>query len=108
MRIQVFPSRAEMAQAAAQRASGLLQEAIARRGEAIFVAATGVSQFEFLDALVVDPGVDWSRTTLFHLDEYVGLPDVHPASFRRYLRERLISRVQPGVVHQIRRRRVIP
>jgi glucosamine-6-phosphate deaminase len=57
------------------------------------VAATGASQFEFLDALTSAPGIDWSRVEVFHLDEYVGLPSTHPASFRKYLFERLIHKV---------------
>jgi glucosamine-6-phosphate deaminase len=56
------------------------------------VAATGASQFEFLDALTSSPGIDWSRVEVFHLDEYVGLPAGHPASFRKYLFERLIHK----------------
>jgi glucosamine-6-phosphate deaminase len=59
-----------------------------------------VSQFEFLDALVREP-IDWSRVTFFHLDEYVGLPESHPASFRRYLKERIVSRVHPRAFHFI-------
>jgi glucosamine-6-phosphate deaminase len=56
------------------------------------VAATGASQFEFLDELTSAPDIDWSRVELFHLDEYVGLPVTHPASFRKYLFERLIHK----------------
>ncbi|MFL6281275.1 MAG: glucosamine-6-phosphate deaminase, partial [Vicinamibacterales bacterium] len=62
------------------------------RGKARLVAATGASQLEFLRALTSLPGVDWSRVELFHLDEYVGIPENHPASFRRYLRENLIEK----------------
>jgi glucosamine-6-phosphate deaminase len=101
MQIATSPTKAEMAQAAAAKAADLLRDAIARKGRAAFVAATGVSQFEFLDALTATPGIDWARTTMFHLDEYVGLPETHPASFRRYLKERLIARVHPGAVHLI-------
>jgi glucosamine-6-phosphate deaminase len=90
-----------MAQAAAAKAADLLKGAIACKGHAAFVAATGISQFEFLDILISTPGIDWTRTAMFHLDEYVGLPEDHPASFRRYLRERLIERVHPGEVHLI-------
>jgi glucosamine-6-phosphate deaminase len=60
--------------------------------------ATGVSQFVFLSHLVGDRSIDWSKVTMFHLDEYIGLPADHPASFRRYLRERLIDLVHPGTV----------
>jgi len=58
------------------------------------IAATGASQLEFLDALVREP-VDWAKVTFFHLDEYVGLAESHNASFRRYLKERIVSRIQP-------------
>lgn len=102
MKIRVFPTELGMAQAAATRAAQLLKDAIGRQGQATFVAATGASQFTFLDVLTSDPEIDWDRTTMFHLDEYVGLPETHPASFRRYLQERLISRVHPGTVHLIR------
>jgi glucosamine-6-phosphate deaminase len=102
MQIATFPTKAEMAQAAATKAADLLKDAIACKGHAAFVAATGVSQFEFLDVLTSMADVDWSKTTMFHLDEYIGLPEAHPASFRRYLKERLIARVHPGAVHLIR------
>jgi glucosamine-6-phosphate deaminase len=101
MQIETFPTKVEMAQAAAVQAAELLREAIARKGHAAFVAATGVSQFEFLDALTSASDIDWAKTTMLHLDEYIGLPETHPASFRRYLKERLIERVHPGEVHLI-------
>jgi len=97
----VYASKAEMALAAAAKAGELLRDSIASKGQAAFIAATGASQFEFLDVLASDPGIDWSRTTMFHLDEYIGLPETHLASFRRYLQERLIDRVHPGTVHLI-------
>ena len=93
MEIEVFPTKTEMAAAAARQAADALRRALHARGKAHVIAATGASQFEFLDALVKAPGIDWSRTVLFHLDEYVGLPATHPASFRRYLRERIVNRV---------------
>lgn len=102
MQIAIFPTKIGTAQAAAAKAAQLLQDAIIHNGHATFVAATGTSQFEFLDALTSIPDIDWAKTTMFHLDEYVGLPETHPASFRRYLKERLIERVHPGVVHLIR------
>jgi glucosamine-6-phosphate deaminase len=101
MRKYVYASKVEMALAAAARAGELLRDSIVSKGRAAFVAATGASQFDFLDVLTSDPGIDWSRTTMFHLDEYIGLPETHPASFRRYLQERLIDRVHPGTVHLI-------
>ena len=70
-------------------------------GRAHVIAATGASQFEFLDALTAAPGIDWAKTVFFHLDEYVGLPETHPASFRRYLKERIVAKVHPGAFHFI-------
>src|SRR5512136_27460 len=90
-----------MAKVAAETAARVLREAVQRRGRAAFVAATGASQFNFLKHLVAAPGIAWERTTMFHLDEYIGMSADHPASFRRYLRERLTSRVPIGSVHFI-------
>jgi glucosamine-6-phosphate deaminase len=101
MDIRVHDTKAAMADAAAERAAAALRAAIAERGRAHVIAATGASQFEFLERLVAAPGIDWPRTVFFHLDEYVGLPDTHPASFRKYLRERLADRVHPGAFHFI-------
>jgi glucosamine-6-phosphate deaminase len=101
MNIKVYPTRLETSQKAAERAAELLREAIRERGRAVFIAATGASQFDFLETLTQADGIDWSKTVLFHLDEYAGLPEDHPASFRRYLRERLVSKVQPGEVHWV-------
>src|SRR6185295_16470768 len=95
MDVKIFTSRFELAQAAADEAAGLIRQAIAARGQAYLIAATGASQFEFLDALVLQPGIDWGLVTFFHLDEYVGLPKTHPASFRRYLQERIVDRIHP-------------
>jgi glucosamine-6-phosphate deaminase len=91
MRVTEYEDRATMSRAAADRAADVLRAAIAAKGEARIVAATGASQFDFLAALTAAPDVDWSRVEMFHLDEYVGLPIDHPASFRKYLLERLIA-----------------
>ena len=101
MKVSVHQNAGAMAKAAAETAARLLQDAIARNGKAAFIAATGASQFGFLQHLVAAPGIAWERTTLFHLDEYIGFSSEHPASFRRYLRERLTSRVPIGAVHFI-------
>jgi glucosamine-6-phosphate deaminase len=95
MQLRIFETKGELGLAAAERATAAIAEAIARAGEARVIAATGASQFEFLDALVGTRGIDWGRVDLFHLDEYVGVSDSHPASFRRYLRERIVERVHP-------------
>ena len=79
-----------MAVAAAAHAAAAIQRAVDRRGRARIIVATGASQLEFLEHLTATCPVDWSRVTLFHLDEYVGLPIEHPASFRKYIVERVI------------------
>jgi len=99
MDIQIFTSRLELAQAAANDAADIIRQATAARGQALVIAATGSSQFEFLEALVRQPQIDWDQVTFFHLDEYVGLPRTHPASFRRYLQERIVERVKPRAFH---------
>jgi glucosamine-6-phosphate deaminase len=96
MQIRTYIDRDVMSRAAARHAAHALRDAIADRGAVRMIAATGASQFGFLDALTATPGIDWSRVELFHLDEYVGLPIDHPASFRKYLLERLITRT--GIV----------
>jgi glucosamine-6-phosphate deaminase len=101
MQTRIFATKAELATAAAARAAAALREALAPGRRARAIAATGASQFEFLDALCLAPGIDWPRVDFFHLDEYVGLPDGHPASFRRYLRERIVERVHPGSFEMI-------
>lgn len=86
----IFADKQTMAQAAAAEAAIILKEAIAAQGRVRLTAATGASQLEFLAALTVDTSVDWSRVALFHLDEYIGLPNTHPASFAKYIKERII------------------
>jgi glucosamine-6-phosphate deaminase len=92
MALCIYPTKREMAQAAAQQAASLLNRAILARRAANLILATGASQFEMLSHLVT-LDVDWSVVTAFHLDEYIGLPLDHPASFRRYLRERFVEKV---------------
>ena len=100
MQINIFTTKAELGQAAARDAAVIINHAIAERNSAYVIAATGTSQFEFLDALMLEP-IDWRKVTFFHLDEYADLPESHPASFRRYLRERIVSRVHPRAFHFI-------
>jgi glucosamine-6-phosphate deaminase len=96
MKIRIYDDRVTMSHAAAENAARAIRESIASRGAARVIAATGTSQLAFLDALTAVPDIDWPRVELFHLDEYVGLSIDHPASFRRYLRERLIDKT--GIV----------
>jgi glucosamine-6-phosphate deaminase len=102
LKINILDSKEELGEAAAKKAANILKETIQRKGKVNFVAATGASQFEFLDNLVRINSIDWSRTTMFHLDEYIGLSENHPASFRRYLKERLINKVNLGKVNLIK------
>jgi len=97
--LKKFPDKKSLAAAAASRAGTIIRDSIAARGKARIIAATGASQFEFLDALTALPGIDWQRVEMFHLDEYVGLPETHPASFCKYLHERLIDKVGIGKYH---------
>ena len=90
MKIKVFDDTRALARDAAHDAATRIQAAVRARGEARLVAATGASQLEFLEELVRCRGVEWARVEMFHLDEYVGLDLDHPASFRKYLLERLI------------------
>ena len=92
MKIKVYEDKRSLGRAAAEQAAISLRNAIENRGKARIIAATGVSQFEFLETLTSMPGIDWSRAEMFHLDEYIGLPVSHPASFRKYLLERLINK----------------
>jgi glucosamine-6-phosphate deaminase len=91
MHIHVLDGRSEIALAASAHAARVLRDAIAARGAARLVAATGTSQLDFLAALGRERGVDWTRVELFHLDEYLGLAVDHPASFGRYVRERIVE-----------------
>jgi glucosamine-6-phosphate deaminase len=89
--IRIFDDPTSLGRQAATEAVAAIQDAVAARGVARIIAATGASQFHFLQHLTMAPGVPWEQVELFHLDEYIGLPETHPASFRRYLRERLIG-----------------
>jgi glucosamine-6-phosphate deaminase len=96
---KVFGNKAALGAAAAALVAGRLAAAIAKHGEANLIVATGASQYEFLDAFRQCTGVAWDKVTVFHLDEYLGLSAQHPASFRRYLHERLFAFLPFGAVH---------
>jgi glucosamine-6-phosphate deaminase len=99
LQVRVFDDAAAMGAAAALDAARALRDAITARGHAHAMFATGNSQLGFLAALVHEDGIDWSSVVGFHMDEYVGIAADHPASFRRYLRERLVARVPIGEFH---------
>jgi glucosamine-6-phosphate deaminase len=101
MLLKQFPDKTSMGRAASEQAATAIRRAIAERGHARIIAATGASQFEFLDVLTKLPGIDWAKVEGFHLDEYIGLAATHPASFRKFLRERLVSKTGIAKFHFI-------
>lgn len=105
LQVSIKPSIREMAEAAAAEAAKALGQALSERGSAAAILATGNSQLEFLEVLVAGQGtkwdLDWSKITLFHMDEYLGLPETHTASFRKYMKERVESRLKPKAFHYI-------
>lgn len=93
MQTTISDDKQEAGRLAARCGANYIRKAIAARGEAAIIVATGSSQFEMLEALVAEPEIDWSKVTGFHLDEYVGVPITHPASFRGYLWKRFVSQL---------------
>ena len=102
MEVKIFDDKNTLGQAAAKGAV-YIRKAIAERGHANIIVATGASPFEMLSALTKEPGIDWSKVNIFHLDEYIGLPEDHPAGFRKYLRERFINKLpcKPASFHPV-------
>lgn len=103
MNVRIFETKEELGRQAAADGTELIRQAHALRGEANIILATGASQFEVLAALVQADVIDWSRVTCFHLDEYVGMPITHDASFRKYLKERFVDRLPqpPAAFHYL-------
>jgi glucosamine-6-phosphate deaminase len=99
MKTEVYPDKMALGRAAAADAAEQIRKAIAARGKARILAATGGSQFDFLDALTAERGIAWREVEMFHLDEYIGLSPTHPASFRKYLFDRLILKTRIGRYH---------
>jgi glucosamine-6-phosphate deaminase len=94
--VRVYANQADLSSEVAQIVRDHLAATLDRQGSAAAIMATGNSQIQFLDKLVALGGIDWSKVTLFHMDEYLGIGADHSASFRRYMRERVESRVKPG------------
>jgi len=90
--VRVLADAKSLGKAAALQAAASLRTTLQQKGNARIIAATGASQFDFLEALTSAPGIAWNKVEMFHLDEYVGLPATHPASFQKYLLERLIQK----------------
>lgn len=98
LNISVYQDSKVMGVAAADFVTKTLNETIVNKGNANLILATGASQFSFLEALK-EKEIDWQRITVFHLDEYKGISDEHPASFRKYLKERILDDVAPKKIH---------
>lgn len=88
-RVRIYSTRQIMGLAAAEDAAALIRKAVAERGRARIMIATGNSQLDVVDSLVKLPRVPWTATEIFHMDEYLGIAADHPASFRRWIRERV-------------------
>ena len=90
----IYETKHEMGAAAAAGAAEIIKEAIENKGRANIILATGTSQIEMLKNLVATDGIDWAKVTMFHLDEYIALGPDHPASFRKFLKERFVDPVR--------------
>ena len=108
LRVRVHATQDQLVQDAAREVRSFVQETLLAQGRATAILATGNSQIGFLDQLVRLGGVDWSKITLFHMDEYLGLPADHPASFRHYMRERVESLIRPKVFHYLEGDALLP
>src|SRR5829696_2952613 len=97
----IYPNRTAMGAAAAEAGAAALRDAIQRKGKASAVFASAPSQEEFLQGIAVALGIDWSKVTAFHLDEYIGLPGNAPQAFAQFLRDRVFDKVKPGTVHYL-------
>jgi glucosamine-6-phosphate deaminase len=97
LKVEIFGKKADMGRSAANFVTKILNQAIQERGYASLILGTGASQYPLLDVLLKNE-IDWTKITLFHLDEYIGLSDQHPASFRKFLKERIADKVNPKKV----------
>lgn len=93
MKVFVLENEKKLGIAAAESIAKGLIEAIEKKGEACYLASTGSSQFSTFEALIANKDIDWTKVTMYHLDEYVALPESHIASFRKYLKERFVQKV---------------
>ena len=95
MTISISQNPKELGNVAGAVAAELIRNAIAAKGAAHIILATGASQFETINQLIAEKDIDWSKVVMFHLDEYIGITVTHPASFRKYLQERFLQKVPP-------------
>lgn len=103
MKIVICETKQELGRLAAVTGAEAIRQALEEKDEATIIVATGMSQFEMLAELVAARDIAWEKVTVFHLDEYVGLSESHPASFRRYLEERFVNQLPtpPRAFHAI-------
>ncbi len=102
MAVKVFESNAELGRAAAADFAQIVKQAVAERGKAAVILATGNSQLSYLSALRDQPEIPWNRISVFHMDEYLGMSEEHPASFRRFLRDKVGDVFHPHALYGIR------
>src|SRR5262245_51145124 len=100
LQARVFTDKQALGRAAGAAVAGKMRELLAKKPLSVIFAAAQ-SQNEFLEALIAEKGIDWSRVTAFHMDEFIGLPGTAPQSFGRWLRDRLFDKVKPGKVHYL-------
>jgi glucosamine-6-phosphate deaminase len=101
LQVKIYDDKSQMGSAAVDFVAENLQKAIKKKGSANLILATGASQFSFLKSFI-QKDLDWEKISVFHLDEYVGISDEHPASFRHFLKERIINTVKPGHTYFIK------
>jgi len=99
--VNVDNDKITLGKSATDLVSQRLKEVIKEKGKAAIILATGASQFEFLGTLKARNDIDWKKIIVFHLDEYKGISESHPASFRKYLKERILNLVKPGQIYFI-------
>ncbi len=101
MKTVICSDKVDLGKQSSKEGAESIRQAIAKQGQASIIVATGASQFDTLASLIEEPGIDWSKVTAFHLDEYLGIPLTHPASFRKYLKERFVDKVPVKTFHYI-------
>lgn len=101
MECNIFTTSQEMGKHAAEKVADLIRKTVSEKGNARLLVSTGQSQFEFFEEITKMEDIPWESVEIFHLDEYIGLPITHPASFRKYLKERFIDKINPAEMHYI-------
>ena len=101
MTARVYPDKRSMGEAVAAHGAEILRAVLNERAQARIIIGTGTSQLEMIGALTTTPGLDWGRIAVFHMDEYIGLPASHPASFRLWLKTKVVDVVHPGEMHYL-------